>query len=153
MKVDTFGPRVKKAQEYDLVVCGLALAHLAELNRTIGELTRVLRPGGRLVVSVLHPFLAHLGWHAPFADAEGRRRFVREHPHTHAEYFAAFDSAGSQVVGCLEPRMTDDLVQTKERAFRHAPSATVQAYAGLPAVLVWNAERLGRRGAASGAVR
>ena len=30
-------------QEYDLVVCGLALAHLAELNRTIGELQRMER--------------------------------------------------------------------------------------------------------------
>jgi ubiquinone/menaquinone biosynthesis C-methylase UbiE len=80
-------------QEYDLVVCGLALAHLAELSGTVGELARVLRPGGRLVVSVLHPFLAHLGWHAPFADAEGRRRFVCEDPHAHAEYFAGFRAA------------------------------------------------------------
>src|SRR5690606_9017335 len=50
---------------FDLVVCGLALAHLPDLRAAVAELARVLRPGGRLVASVLHPFQAHLGWHAP----------------------------------------------------------------------------------------
>jgi SAM-dependent methyltransferase len=47
---------------YDLVVCGLALAHLPELGDAVAELSRVLAPQGRLIVSVLHPFLAALGW-------------------------------------------------------------------------------------------
>ncbi len=51
--------------QFDLVVCGLALAHIAELDGAMAELSRVLGPRGRLVVSVLHPFQAHLGWHAP----------------------------------------------------------------------------------------
>ena len=55
----------------------------------MAEFARVLQPGGRLVLSVLHPFQAHLGWHAPYEDAEGRRGFVREHPHTHADYITA----------------------------------------------------------------
>jgi SAM-dependent methyltransferase len=128
---------------FDLVVCGLALAHLDDLRAGVDELARVARPGGRIVVSVLHPFQALLGWQAPFADASGRRGFVREHPHTHADYLAAFTSAGLRVRGCVEPELTAEHVPAKRRAFRHLPEATVQAYAGLPAVLVWDIEKTG----------
>jgi SAM-dependent methyltransferase len=130
-------------EEFDLVVCGLALAHLADLDRGIAELARVLKPGGRLVASVLHPFQAHLGWQAPFADSRGQRGFVREHTHTHADYLAAFRSAGLQVRDCVEPELTADQIPAKRRAFRHIPEATTAAYAGLPAVLVWDVEKEG----------
>src|SRR5207248_9495923 len=63
---------------FDIVVCGLALAHVADLDAAVAELGRVLAEGGRLVVSVLHPFQAFLGWHAPFEGEDGRRRFIRE---------------------------------------------------------------------------
>ena len=124
--------------EFDLVVCGLALAHLEDLGPAVAELARVLRPGGRLVVSLLHPFQAMLGWQAPFVDASGRRGFVREHPHSHSEYLAAFDAHDLRVLGCAEPRLTGELLRSKRRAFGEIPEATVAAYAGLPAVLVWD---------------
>ena len=134
--------RIPAAREaFDLVVCGLALAHVADLPGAVAELGRVLRPTGRLVVSVLHPFQACLGWHAPFEDADGQRRFVREYPHSHADYVAAFAAAGLRVRGCKEPRLSIDAVQAKRRAFRHIPDATVAAYADLPAVLVWDTEK------------
>jgi SAM-dependent methyltransferase len=127
--------------EFDLVVCGLALAHLPELGPPVAEMARVLRPGGRLVVSVLHPFQAHLGWHAPFEEADGGRGFVREHPHTHADYMDALAAAGLFARRCVEPAMTEDGVRAKRRAFRHIPDATRAAYLGLPCVLVWEAEK------------
>ena len=128
-------------QAFDAVVCALALAHLEDLSPPVAELARVLRSGGRMVISVLHPFQALLGWQAPFADAIGRRSFVREHPHTHAEYFAAFVASRLRVRDCVEPRLTDELIRSKRRAFTHIPEATRAAYAGLPAVLVWDLEK------------
>jgi hypothetical protein len=101
----------------------------------------VLRPGGRLIVSVLHPFQAHLGWHAPFEDADGERGFVREHAHTHADYLAAFRAAGLSLRDCVEPELTADQVRAKRRAYRHIPEASMQAYLGLPGVLVWDVEK------------
>jgi ubiquinone/menaquinone biosynthesis C-methylase UbiE len=127
--------------ELDLVVCGLALAHVADLHEAVAEMARVLRVGGVAIVSVLHPFLAHLGWHAPFEDEDGKRRFVREHPHDHAAYFAAFRSAGLRVRDCVEPRLRVEQLREKRRAFRHAPEATIAAYEGLPGALVWNVEK------------
>jgi SAM-dependent methyltransferase len=126
---------------FDLVVSGLALAHLADLTAGVRELARVLRPGGRLVISVLHPFQAMLGWHAPFEDAQGQRHFVREHAHTHADYLAAFRAAGLAVRDCVEPPLAAEHVRGKRRAFRHIPDATLAAYVGLPGVLIWNAEK------------
>ncbi len=126
---------------FDLVVCGLALSHVADLSTGVGELARVLRPGGHLVISVLHPFQAHLGWHAPFTGADGTRGFVREHVHNHAAYLAAFRAHGLELCDCLEVTLTADQVRAKRRAFSHVPDATVEAYAGLPGVLVWDVSR------------
>lgn len=128
-----------RSGQFDLVVSGLALAHVARLDEAVSELARLLVPGGHLVVSVLHPFQALLGWHAPFQDADGRRGFVREHHHTHADYLRAFHGAGLRVEDCVEPALDDELVQAKRRAYRHIPEATRAAYVGLPAVLVWHA--------------
>jgi len=126
----------------DVVVSGLAFAHLPDLGEAVREVGRVLRPGGHAVISVLHPFQAHLGWHAPFEDATGRRGFVREHSHTHADYLTAFRAAGLHVADCVEPQLTVDEARSKRRAFRHVPDATVAAYVGLPGVLVWDVHKL-----------
>lgn len=128
-------------KSFDLVVCGLALSHLADLRRGVHELARVLKPGGRLVVSVLHPLLAHLGWQAPFTDADGRRSFIREHVHKHADYLAAFRTAHLEVLDCVEPELTADHVRAKRRVFERIPEATLQAYVGLPGALIWFAEK------------
>jgi len=126
---------------FDVVVCGLALAHLAHLDRALAELGRVVKEGGRLVVSVLHPFQAFLSWHAPFEDEHGRRRFIREHPHTHGHYLRAMQSAGLSIMACSEPTLSANGIRAKRRAFRHVPEATLAAYMGLPAVLVWCANK------------
>ena len=120
-----------------VAVCALALAHLPELDAAVAELARVLQLGGRLVVSVLHPTLVALGWHAPYEPPDGPRGFVREHDHLHSDYLRAFDRAGLRVVECVEPRFTEEALPSKRRAMEHIPEATRLAYEGLPAVLVW----------------
>ena len=128
--------------QFALIVCGLALAHVADLSPAISELARVLATGGHLIVSVLHPFQALLGWHAPFEGEPGERRFVREYPHSHADYLNAFNAVGLQVRHCIEPELSAAEIVSKRRAFRHVPDATIAAYVGLPAVLIWDAEKL-----------
>jgi SAM-dependent methyltransferase len=123
---------------FDVVVCALAVSHLGEPGGGISELSRVLRRGGQLVISVLHPTLASLGWQAPFAGPDGRRGFVREHPHRHGDYLRAFRDCGLSVVGCREPSLAAEHARDKRRAFGRVPDATIQAYVGLPAVLIWD---------------
>jgi SAM-dependent methyltransferase len=56
----------------DLTVCALALTQLADPTGALLELRRVTRPGGRVIVSDVHPLMASLGYHA-FVPP-GRRR-------------------------------------------------------------------------------
>jgi SAM-dependent methyltransferase len=126
---------------FQTVVCGLALSHLRDLNEGIAELGRVLAPGAQLIISVLHPFQTLLGWNAPFSGTDGSRGFVREHPHLHGDYLAAFSASGLKLSGCFEPTITERELAAKRRAFRHIPEATAAAYLGLPAVLVLLAEK------------
>ena len=126
---------------FDLIVCGLALAHVADLDAAIRELARVLRGGGHLIISVLHPFQALLGWHAPFKDEHGQRRFVREHTHTHADYLAVFQLMDLQLRHCIEPELTAAEVATKRRAFCDIPDVALAAYVHMPAVLVWDTQK------------
>ena len=130
------------AQEsFDTIVCGLALAHLPSHHPGIAELGRVLRPGGRLIISVLHPFQTLLGWNAPFSGADGSRGFVREHPHLHGDYLGALEAAGLRRTACVEPTIGEQELGAKRRAFRRIPDATRAAYLGLPAVLVLGADK------------
>jgi ubiquinone/menaquinone biosynthesis C-methylase UbiE len=128
---------------FDGIVCGLALAHVRDVAAVIAEFARVLRPRGRLVASVLHPFQAMLGWHAPFEGEDGQRRVIREHPHTHSDYLDAFEASALQLRRCIEPKLSQREVAAKRRAFRHVPEAAIAAYVGLPAVLVWEVEKNG----------
>ncbi len=128
-------------ERFQTVVCGLALSHLPSLDGAVGQLARVLRPGGRLLISVLHPFQALLGWNAPFSAADGSRGFVREHPHLHGDYLAAFAASGLRLERCVEPTLSERELGAKRRAFRHVPEATAAAYLGLPAVLVLTATK------------
>ncbi len=122
----------------DLVVCALALTHVEDLPAAVGEMARVVRPGGRIVVSDMHPFPVLLGAHA-IAPGEGLRAFVRNLHHGHAEYLAAFRGAGLRVLDCLEP------VFTEEQIGRTVPEDLVglagEAIVGFPAALIWDLER------------
>lgn len=122
-------------------VCALALSHLPEVGPSIGELGRVVAPGGRLVVSNPHPFAtAILGWRAVFVDSDGRRSMIPEYPHLHSEYIAAFRDGGFVVRQCIEPLLTAE--QARERAKKHRTDAFEDALAGVPAVVIWEAERV-----------
>lgn len=59
-----FGP------EFDLVVSGLVLEHLRELDPFFVEVRRVLKPGGRAVVSAMHPAMMLRGTQARFTDPD-----------------------------------------------------------------------------------
>lgn len=127
-------------------VCALALSHLPEIAPAVAELARVLKPGGRLVVSNPHPFAtAILGWRAVFVDPQGRRSMIPEHPHLHGDYFAAFRDAGLAVRRCIEPPLSRE--GARARARKHRIDAFEEALTGVPAVIVWETERVSARSA------
>ena len=118
----------------DAAVCALALVHVADPAAAIGELARVVRPGGRLVISDVHPFLVMLGWQAQFPTDHGRA-FMRLHQHLPSDYVTAALGAGLAVRHYEEPRLTADAVLTPTAEV--VPDANRAAYVGLPGLLVW----------------
>jgi ubiquinone/menaquinone biosynthesis C-methylase UbiE len=126
----------------DFAVCALALTHLRDLVPPVRELARVLRRGGRLVVSDFHPFQVLIGGSAFFMDERGGSGHVRTYHHPHGAYLDAFRTAGLQVERCLEPADSDDEVALKCAGVMDvAPDTCRRALVGLPGVLVWELVR------------
>lgn len=124
----------------DAVVCALALVHVPDLDPAIRELARVLRPGGRVIVSDVHPFPILLGWRAQFRTAAGMG-FIRLHPHLPSDYSRALTRAGLSLRGCWEAPLPPEAAATAGAG--RMPDAARIAYGGLPGVIVWDAEKAG----------
>jgi SAM-dependent methyltransferase len=122
----------------DLAVCALAFDHVADVAGPIAELARVVRPGGRVVISDIHPVMSMLGGAAFFRAADGSTAFMRNQRHVHGEYLDAFAAAGLAVRRCLEPRQGPDEVAMQWPAAGFFPEAATDAFLGLPIALVWD---------------
>ena len=92
------------AMSIDLVVCGLALGDVAELELALSEIARVLRPGGRVIYSVVHPAGESAGWSRTF-ESEGRQWAVDGFWHSLARHRQACAAAGFTVDEWREPEI------------------------------------------------
>ncbi|MCI0460931.1 MAG: class I SAM-dependent methyltransferase [Gemmataceae bacterium] len=91
------------AAEFDLVVSGLVLEHLRELDGFFAEARRVLRPAGRAVVSAMHPAMCLLGSQARFTDpASGERVQPGSVPHSIGAFVMAAVRGGFRLLDVAE---------------------------------------------------
>jgi malonyl-CoA O-methyltransferase len=89
---------------FDLVVCALVVGHLPDLAGALAELSRVLRPGGTLVYSDVHPQGAAQGWRRTFRAGDGREYAVRHVVHPRPAHEPACAAAGLVIDAVAEPR-------------------------------------------------
>jgi SAM-dependent methyltransferase len=122
----------------DAAVCALALVHVPEVGPAVAELARVVRPGGRILLSDVHPFLVQLGWQAQFPSEAGRA-YMRLHRHRVTDYATAALEAGLVVRGVEEPVLTSEAAVTPTAEL--VPEATHTAFVGLPGVVIWEFAR------------
>ncbi|MXY71473.1 MAG: methyltransferase domain-containing protein [Dehalococcoidia bacterium] len=127
-------------EAFDLVVCTLALTHLTRLRPPIGELARVVRPGGRVIISDVHPLMAMLGSHARYPRGQEEFGFVQNHVHQVSDYLSAFRDAGLSVTDCREPVWTGDAIAALGFGDQR-PGLLEAAVEGLPIVIVWELEK------------
>ncbi|HEY7347735.1 MAG TPA: class I SAM-dependent methyltransferase [Ktedonobacterales bacterium] len=127
----------------DLAIVALALAHLEtrQLSRAFAELSRILKPGGMLLMSEMHPFGALTGGRCRFEirqDNQQQIYHIQTHTHLHEDYLAAASNAGLALEALREPRLSPDLFPAFERANM---GTFARQFAGFPLALVccWRA--------------
>jgi malonyl-CoA O-methyltransferase len=91
----------------DIITCGLAVGHSASLVRIIENVARVLRPGGTMIYSDLHPAAALTGWQRTFSAADGHLYQLEHHIHSLENHYKACLLAGLNITAILEPSLTE----------------------------------------------
>lgn len=109
---------------FDLVVCFLALEHVAHIDPLFAEVRRVLRPGqGAFVASDMHPAMRLRGNQASFDTADGTKVKVDGFEHPVATYVMAAVRAGLRVAEIAEHKGDATLAERHPR---------MQKYVGWP---------------------
>jgi ubiquinone/menaquinone biosynthesis C-methylase UbiE len=145
----------------DLVVCAIALTHVPDLGRALGELVRVLRPGGHLVISDSRGLIGDIGLPLVRVLPDGAIGYMPTYSRLASDYLVAALPFGLQVRRCEEPRRPSPIVADDgtdvydgEKRPEHVPGeppliwslhpfateATNAAWRGNPAVIVWHFE-------------
>lgn len=91
---------------FDVVVCSLALGHVRDLAAAVCELARVVAPGGRIVISDVHPDSVALGSVPAVRTATGAPARIATYVHPVGSYVRAALAAGLAVTDLVETRPT-----------------------------------------------
>ncbi len=129
----------------DVITCSLALTHIPELAPAIREMARVLKPGGIVVLSDIHPHQSALSGVAMFKHpgATGLQfSYVDNLYHPVSEYVMAFVAAGLAIEVCEEVVFDEALLQRTTPAYQFAPESVVQAFIGMPFLLIWQLRKV-----------
>ncbi|HEY3135755.1 MAG TPA: class I SAM-dependent methyltransferase [Blastocatellia bacterium] len=147
--------------EFDAVFTGTALHYVESLGPLMNEIQRVMKPGGRLVASVLHPMstsrfpLASSDelegpdpWEAwyfgpqlrcietpwlGFGEVKKQGRQILCYHHTITEYFDAVSAAGLAIIELIEPAPPPEFAAKNASRYNEAMR--------VPVFLVFKAEK------------
>jgi ubiquinone/menaquinone biosynthesis C-methylase UbiE len=87
---------------FDLVLCALALSHVKDIDLPCREFVRVLKRGGHLIISDLHPQIQATMGPEHKELIEGEERFFPTH-HSHVEdYLTAVKLAGAELIAAID---------------------------------------------------
>jgi SAM-dependent methyltransferase len=109
---------------FDGAVCALMLHHITNRAGLLGELRRVLRPGGWLLVSTTHPTTDWRHFGGSYYDHDwvdlplsGDRLAIRFQRMTLETFLGELLAAGFVLEKLVEPRPTPDLREVDERFY------------------------------------
>lgn len=117
---DASGSLPFEAATFDRVISCLVIDHVRDLAAFFGELHRVCRGDGFIVVSVMHPAMMLKGVQARFHDPRtGARVFPESVPNQISDYVMAALEAGLRIQHLSEHSVGEDLVARAPRAEKY----------------------------------
>lgn len=87
----------------DVILCGLALGHLPNIEYSVREISRVLKRGGIALISDFHPFQYLSGARRTFQAEDGEVYNVEHYVHLVADYHRVGREADLSMTAILEP--------------------------------------------------
>jgi ubiquinone/menaquinone biosynthesis C-methylase UbiE len=143
----------------DLVVCTIALANVADLDRALAEFVRVLKPNGHMVLSDSRGLAGDIGLPLVRRAPDGTFGYMPVYARLASDYLAAALPLGLEVRRCEEPRVPSPVIDGEGidvydgvAAPPHVPGnppniwslhplcidATNAAYRGKPLAIIWH---------------
>jgi len=105
---------------FDRVLCALVVDHIRELAELFAELGRLCAPGGRIVVTAMHPAMMLKGIQARFVDPDtGRDTRPESQPNSVADYVNAAIAGGLRIVQVGEHTVEEELARRAPRAEKY----------------------------------
>ncbi len=105
---------------FDVVLSCLVLEHIADLDGFFREVRRLLRAGGRAVLTAMHPAMMLRGITARFHDPEtGRDVRPRSYPNQLSDFVMAATRAGLRFTHLGEHAVDEELVARSPRSERY----------------------------------
>jgi ubiquinone/menaquinone biosynthesis C-methylase UbiE len=90
-------------ETFDLITCGMGVGHERQLKRVLGEVARLLRPGGVAIYSDFHPFATLSGWQRTFTTEDGQVYSLEHYLHLYQDHQQACQAVGLTIDRVLEP--------------------------------------------------
>jgi malonyl-CoA O-methyltransferase len=118
------------AGQFDHALFCLSLEHVADLRPPLAEAMRLLRPGGRLTVVEIHPFLSLSGTKAHFRLGEDEIH-MPTYPHRFSDFLNVFAAIGARFDSCREWRPSDIAGPVPAKALKRGPETPIVVSFGL----------------------
>ena len=114
--------------QFDLILSALTFGHIPKVEPVFEGMNKVLKHGGRIVISDFHAYWPVFGYgYTEFFDEKGQEYRIISYPHLFDEYFALCRKFGLRIEDVREPKITGELV----KRFPY-----LKDYRGLPLALI-----------------
>jgi len=126
-------------------LCSLTIGYEPNVRAPIAELVRVIRPGGRLILTEVHPASVMIGLHVyvPSPDPDVLL-WVRKHAHLVEDYLSAFRAHNLVVNDCHELPWSRAALMRSDLPGAGDGKVMLRALLGWPALLAWDVQVGGR---------